>query len=101
MIDFTKIPAVMIEDDGPFTDDMARKMLQTAKMQQEIIPHIEEMAQKLAAAGVASELVTGDRVSYAIDRWCEVIKKRAQELYRAKIDEAKRAREPKQIEKRD
>ena len=87
--------------DGPFTDDMARKFLQTAKMQQEIIPHMEEMAQKLAAAGVASELVKGDSASYAIGRWCEVIRQRARELVREKMTEAKRVAETKQIGKRD
>ncbi len=86
--------------DGPFTDDMARKFLQTAKMQQEIIPHMEEMAQKLAAAGVASNAVKGDHPGYAIDRWCEVIRKRARELLNEKMSEAKRVAETKQIEKK-
>lgn len=86
--------------DGPFTDDMARKFLQTAKMQQEIIPHMEEMAQKLAAAGVASNAVKGDSPEFAIDRWCEVIRKRARELLNEKMTEAKRVAETMQIEKK-
>jgi len=86
--------------DGPFTDDMARKFLQTARMQREIIPHMEEMAQKLAAAGVASEMVKGDSAEYSIYRWCEVIRDRAMVLLREKRDEAKRVLETKQIEKK-
>lgn len=87
-------------DDGPFTDDMTRQFLQTARMQQEIIPHMEEMAQKLAAAGVASELVKGDSATYAIDRWCEVIRKRARELLAEKREQTRLAAQPKQIEKK-
>ena len=71
--------------DGPFTDDLARKYLATAKMQQEIIPHMEEMAQKLAAAGVASNAVKGDSPEFAIDQWCDVIRRRAKELVREKM----------------
>jgi hypothetical protein len=74
-----------MSDDGPFTDDMIRGYLQTAKMQQEIIPHMEEMAQKLAAAGVASNKVKGDSPEFAIDRWCDVIRNRAKELLREKL----------------
>lgn len=74
-----------MSDEGPFTDDMARKYLETAKMQQEIIPHMEEMAQKLAAAGVASNAVKGDNPEYAIDQWCDVIRSRAKELLREKL----------------
>lgn len=70
--------------DGPFTDDI-RGHLQTAKMQQEIIPHVEEMAQKLAAAGVASNAVKGDSPEFAIDQWCDVIRKLAKELLREKL----------------
>lgn len=72
-------------DEGPFTDDMLRGYLQTAKMQHEIIPHMEEMAQKLAAAGVASNAVKGDSPEFAIDQWCDVIRKRAKELLREKL----------------
>jgi hypothetical protein len=86
--------------EGPFTDDMARKFLQIAKMQQEIIPHMEEMAQKLAAAGVASHMVKGDSSAVAVTRWCEVIRKRARELLNEKMTEAKRVAETKQIEKK-
>ena len=74
-----------MSDEGPFTDDMIRGYLQTAKMQREIIPHMEEMAQKLAAAGVASNAVKGDSPDFAIDRWCDVIRKRAKELLREKL----------------
>lgn len=74
-----------MSDDGPFTDDMIRGFLQTAKMQQEIIPHMEEMAQKLAAAGVASNQVKGDNPEFAIDKWCDVIRRRAKELLREKL----------------
>lgn len=74
-------------DDGPFTEDMIRGYLQTRKMQQEIIPHMEEMAQKLAAAGVASNSVKGDSLEFAIDRWCDVIRNRAKELVREKLRE--------------
>lgn len=92
--------------DGPFTDDMARKFLQTAKMQQEIIPHMEEIAQKLAAAGVASEMVKGDSPEFAIDQWCDVIRRRAKELLRTMGKDAVPASRPllakmkKQIEKK-
>lgn len=87
--------------DGPFTDDMARKYLATAKMQQEIIPHMEETAQKLAAAGVASNAVKGDSPEFAIDQWCDVIRKRARELLNEKMTEAKRVAETKQLEKKE
>jgi hypothetical protein len=74
-----------MSDDGPFTDDMIRGYLQAAKMQEEIIPHMEEMAQKLAAAGVASNAVKGDSFEFAIDQWCDVIRNRAKELLREKL----------------
>jgi hypothetical protein len=85
--------------DGPFTDDMARNFLIQAKMQQEIIPHMEEMAQKLAAAGVASEMVKGDSAYFAIDRWCDVIRRRARVLITEKR-EIQCVAKPKQIEKK-
>ena len=97
-LDLTKMPFVRRDDDGPFTDDVVRKFLHTAKMQQEIIPHMEEMAQKLAAAGVASEMVKGDRAEYAIDEWCRVIKNRAKDLLSEK--RAYRPVDAKQIEKK-
>lgn len=68
-------------------DRAIRGYLTTAKMQQEMIPHMEEMAQKLAAAGVASNKVKGDSPEYAIDRWCDVIRRRAKELLREKLKE--------------
>ena len=87
-----------MSDDGPFTDDMIRNYLQTAKMQQEIIPHMEEMAQKLAAAGVASNAVKGDSAEFAVDQWCDVIRRRAKELLR-EIQKEKPAKSKPMIEK--
>lgn len=78
-----------IYDDFRFRDDVTKRMLQRQKMQHEIIPHIEEMAQKLAAAGVASFMVTGDAPAYAINRWVKVLHARALELLSEKMRDKK------------
>jgi len=78
--------------DGPFTDDMVRQMLAVRKMQGEIITHMEEMAQKLAAAGVASYTVLKHSPEYAVDQWCEVIRKRAHELVKEKMASVREAK---------
>ena len=59
------------------------------QMHNEMMPYLYDMAQQLAAFGVASEQVTGDRASYAIDRWIEVLRTLAKE----KLQEARQARE--------
>lgn len=78
-------------DDGPFTDEMIRGFLLARQTQHGIIKYIEAMAQVLAEAGTASQKAIGDSADYAIDKWVDVIRKRAHELVREK-----RAKPPQQ-----
>ena len=67
-------------NDGPFTDDFVRHGLLTVQTQRGIIEYAEGMAQILAEAGRASRKATGDSADYAIDRWSDVIRKRAHDI---------------------
>lgn len=75
--------------DGPFTDDMVRGILKARQLQHEMIPHMERIAETMAAAGVASQIATGDSPTLAIDRWVEVIRKEAKRLLAEKLREAR------------
>ena len=75
--------------DGPFTDDMVRGILKARQLQAEMIPHMERIAETLAAAGVASQIATGDNPNLAIDKWVEVIRKEAKRLLKEKLAESK------------
>jgi hypothetical protein len=87
MIDFAKGPFFDAGDDGPFTDDMVRGLLKARQLQAEMIPHMERIAETLAAAGVASQIATGDSPNLAIDRWVEVIRQEAKRLLKDKLSE--------------
>lgn len=63
----------------PF-DGMVRHYVKTVQTQAGIIQYAEAMAQILAEAGRASEKATGDPAWVAVNRWAEVIRKRAQQL---------------------
>lgn len=66
--------------EGPFTDEFVKHMIVSAQTQKVIIEYAEAMAQVLAEAGRASKKATGDSATYAVDKWIEVIRKRAHEL---------------------
>jgi hypothetical protein len=66
--------------EGPFTDDMVRHLVETAKTHEAIRKYGEAMAEFLAEAAVASEKARGDNALYALKRWMEVIGERAREL---------------------
>lgn len=51
-----------------------------AETQHAIIKYIEEMAQVLAEAGRASEKALGDPARVAIDKWTDILRRRAKEL---------------------
>lgn len=86
MIDLTKLPMFKLEDDGPFTDDMVRHLIDVNNTQHGIIKYMEAMAQVMAEAAIASQKAIGDPPLLAIDRWTDVVKKRAKELIRAQQD---------------
>ena len=67
-------------NDGPFTDDMIRNWVQVAKTQRSIIDYAEGMAQVLAEAGRASHKAIGDDPAYAVNKWVEIIRRRAMEI---------------------
>lgn len=77
-------------DDGPFTDDMIKHMIDVNNTQHGIIKYMEAMAQVMAEAAVASQKAIGDSPYYAIDKWTDVVRKRAKELVREKQDTAKK-----------
>ena len=79
-LDLTKMPFLQRDDNGPFTDDFVRRIIDVRNTQHGIIKYMEAMAQVMAAAAVASEKAVGDSPSYAIDRWTDVVRKRAKEL---------------------
>jgi hypothetical protein len=66
--------------EGPFTDDMVRHLLETAKTHEAIRKYGEAMAEFLAEAAVASEKARGDSALYALKQWMNVIEVRAREL---------------------
>lgn len=80
-------------DDGPFTDDDVRHMVNVAKTQRGIINYAEGMAQVLAEAGRASTKAVGDPPRVAIDKWIEVIRNRAYQI----LKEPKNGVEPKRL----
>jgi len=80
VLDLTKIPFLQEEDNGPFTDEMVRRMVDVHNTQHGIIKYMEAMAQVMAEAAIASQKAIGDSSNYAIDRWTDVVKKRAKEL---------------------
>ena len=83
--DLTKMPFLQREDNGPFTDDFVRRMVDVQATQHGIIKYMEAMAQVMAEAALASKKATGDSPAYAIGKWTDVVKKRAQEILMEKI----------------
>jgi hypothetical protein len=61
-----------------------------ADTQSGIIKYMEAMAQVMAEAALASEQAIGDSPYYAIDKWVDVVRKRARELVREKKDTTKK-----------
>jgi hypothetical protein len=80
VLDLTKIPFLQQEDNGPFTDEMVRRMVDVHNTQHGIIKYMEAMAQVMAEAAIASSKALGDAPSHAVDRWIEVVRERAKEL---------------------
>ena len=89
------------EDPFGFTDEQARKLIgqhnarvsnmgDVADTQAGIIKYMEAMAQVMAEAAVASQKAIGDPPLLAIDRWTDVVKKRAKELVREQQSTARR-----------
>jgi hypothetical protein len=70
--------------EGPFTDDMVRHLVETAKTQEAISKYGRAMAEFLAEAAVASENARGDPADYALVKWMHVITEYARELIREK-----------------
>lgn len=68
--------------DGPFTDEFVKHGLLTVQTQHGIIRYMEGMAQVLAEAGRASKKAIGDDPAYAVNRWAEIVRKRALEILR-------------------
>jgi hypothetical protein len=79
-LDLTKIPMLQRDDNGPFTDDFVRRIVDVRNTQHGIIKYMEAMAQVMAEAAVASQKAVGDSPSYAIDKWTDVVRERAKEL---------------------
>ena len=69
-----------MSDNGPFTDEMCRHYLLSVQTQRGIVEVAEKIAEILAEAGRASNKVTGDSPHTAINKWSEIIRKRAIEL---------------------
>ncbi len=68
-------------------DQALAGLFQTASaVQSNIQDFAEQAAQLLASAGQASARVTGDAPSVAVDKWAEVLRKRAKELLDARRD---------------
>jgi len=89
------------EDPFGFTDEQARKLIgqhnarvsnmpAVTDTQAGIIKYMEAMAQLMAEAAIASQKAIGDPPLLAIDRWTDVVKKRAKELIRAQQDTARK-----------
>ena len=85
VLDLTKLPIFQREDNGPFTDDFVRRMIDVQATQHGIIKYMEAMAQVMAEAALASQKATGDSPAYAIAKWTDVVKKRAQEILTEKL----------------
>lgn len=62
------------------TDNMIDHYVATVRTQAGIQKYAEAMAQVLAEAGQASHKATGDNPATAVNKWIEVIRKRAIEL---------------------
>lgn len=84
------------EDPFGFTDEQARKLIEqnnkrvmAVDTQHGIIKYMEAMAQVVAEAAIASQKALGDSPLYAVDKWINVVKKRAKELVREKQDTTK------------
>lgn len=56
--------------------------------QHAIIKYLEEMARVMAEAGRASEKAVGDPADAAIDKWTEIVRKRAKELLKKPVEPA-------------
>ncbi len=84
VLDLTKIPFLQQEDNGPFTDEMVRRMIDINNTQHGIIKYMEAMAQVMAEAAIASQKAIGDSPAFAVSKWTEVVKKRALELIKEK-----------------
>lgn len=67
-------------NNGPFTDDMVRHYVKVVKTQHGILEAVEVMAKVLAEMGRASRKAVGDSPVYAIARWTDLIKQRANEI---------------------
>lgn len=80
-------------NEGPFTHDDVRHMVNVARTQRGIIDYAEGMAQVLAEAGRASSKAVGDSPHVAVDKWIRVIRDRAYEL----LKEPKDGVEPKRL----
>src|SRR5216683_259621 len=80
VLDLTKIPFLQREDNGPFTDEMVRRMVDVHNTQHGIIKYMEAMEQVMAEAAIASQKAIGDSPNYAIDQWTDIVKKRAKKL---------------------
>ena len=79
-LDLTKIPFFQQEDNGPFTDEMVRRMVDVRNTQHGIIKYMEAMAQVMAEAAIASNKAVGDSPYHAVSKWTDVVRKRAIEL---------------------
>jgi hypothetical protein len=86
-LDLTKIPFLQREDNGPFTDEMVRRMIDVRNTQHGIIKYMEAMAQVMAEAAIASQKAVGDSPYYAVGKWTDVVRNRAKELIREKLAE--------------
>jgi Cu/Ag efflux pump CusA len=81
--DLEEMEQVAQEDYDRFCANTIGKIEHAAKVvetQHAIIKHIEAMAQVMAEAGRASEKAMGDPAAKAIDKWIEILRKRAKEL---------------------
>jgi len=87
VLDLTKIPFLQQEDNGPFTDEMVRRMIDVHNTQHGIIKYMEAIAQVMAEAAIASQKALGDSPAYAVAKWTDVVKKRALELIKEKLSE--------------
>lgn len=86
--------------EGPFTDEMIRHYLMTVKTQRGIIEYAEAMANVLAEAGRASEKALGDSAMVAVNKWSEIIRKRAVELIEEGNPESRQQKSRQKLRKR-
>ena len=78
-----------MSEEGPFTDDFVKHMVLATQTQHGIVKYAEAMAQVLAEAGRASAKATGDSPRTAINKWSEIIRRRAEELVGPSLMEKK------------